>query len=311
MKKRTQLAILATVVGGIGFTATTAQAKTKAPAALNYVKSVKPVTAKATKGYMYPGWQLTKPNHHLTNYRHTKFIVDQKIGVTKANGKRAIYYWLTNKKGVHGYVWHGYVKTNGAIKVVKSKRNNDTTTNTPTTGSQPTKQSNNSSSTIDATNTPSQSNFSITEYQQAFLKDLNNERTKRGLSPVTEDPTYDQIAMTRSEQADKNFTHYDGNGQLIAQQMFEQLNIGNELTGENLGQAIWAYVDKDGIINDGLSTTSGVAKDDIYEYIYDDADSNWGHKQNLLNPNANTVGIGATSNLATHIITNAIDLGQK
>lgn len=286
MKKLTQLAMLATVVGGIGFTTTTAQAKTKAPAILNYVKSVKPVTAKATKGYMYPGWQLTKPNHHLTNYKHTKFTVDQKISVTKANGKRAIYYWLTNKKGVHGYVWHGYVKVNGKIKIIKSK-NNNTTPKTPQTGSQPAKQPDNSSST-----TNNKSSLNTNEYINEFLTKLNTERAKRNLPSLTLDSSYQKISQERSSQLTSNYSHYDSNNNSIVAKLLKENNINPALWSECINQTLWLTDPNDG--SDGGTSTKTVADASLHTYLYDDAAENWGHRDALLNPKFTKIGIGAT-----------------
>ncbi|RMC45220.1 hypothetical protein [Lactobacillus sp. ESL0230] len=53
-------------------------------------------------------------------------------------------------------------------------------------------------------------------------------------------------------------------------------------------------------------TSAQVAANMLYEYIYDDAGSDWHHKKILLNPNDKAIGIGAVTVTAEGQVYSAI-----
>lgn len=301
MKISIKFAVLATAVGILSLsTTTTTQAKagksTKVTHTLIYSPSDK---VKATHGYMYANTKLAKRTHHLTNYQHTIFYTNKMVWLRKPNHKTYIFQYLKSKNGhVRGYVWNKYVKPYK-------------TTNTVNSGSDKNTTDDNGSNVAVANSaglTP-QTDFSLSDYRAAFLQDLNNERAKRGLAPVTEDPQYDQIAQQRSAQLVTSFSHYDSEGNTIAKQLSTQAGI-TTWKSENIANESWGHMSGSELI-DGSSSSKEVASDDIHMYIYDDAAHNWGHRDALLNPTYNTIGMGATQDTNNFRVFTDNELGTK
>lgn len=123
---------------GVSATTTTAQAKTKSTKVVK--ATYKKISKKAyhvTKGTFYSTSKLTKANHYAKNYKHTTFYTYNQATVTRANGKKAVYYYVkaSNNK-VKGWIWHSYLKKGvapAAKKTTTTTTSNKTTTTTPST----------------------------------------------------------------------------------------------------------------------------------------------------------------------------------
>ena len=139
--------------------------------------------------------------------------------------------------------------------------------------------------------------FSLSEFRQEFLKKLNEERAQRGLNAVSEDANLDEIVQERTKLLPDNFAHVDAAGNFILNDFFNKAGVKRHSTAECLAMFPWG-VDVNHSDNSLLDATKNassalVADNMIYEYIYNDAESNWGHRDILLDPSAKTIGLGA------------------
>ena len=139
--------------------------------------------------------------------------------------------------------------------------------------------------------------FSLSEFRQEFLKKLNEERAQRGLNAVSEDANLDEIVQKRTKLLPDNFAHVDAAGNFILNDFFNKAGVKRHSTAECLAMFPWG-VDVNHSDNSLLDATKNassalVADNMIYEYIYNDAESNWGHRDILLDPSAKTIGLGA------------------
>lgn len=155
----------------------------------------------------------------------------------------------------------------------------------------------NTGTTQPAQNNSSIADFSISEFRQEFLKELNNERTKRGLNTVTEDSRLDEVVQERTKLLTNNFAHVDANGKFILNDFFDKAGISRNSTSECLAMFPWGWTmdhSSNQLVEAPHGGTSALVADNmVYEYIYDDAASNWGHRDILLNPKDKTIGLGA------------------
>ena len=139
--------------------------------------------------------------------------------------------------------------------------------------------------------------FSLSEFRQEFLKKLNEERAQRGLNAVSEDDNLDEVVQNRTKLLPDNFAHVDAAGNFILNDFFNKAGVKRHSTAECLAMFPWG-VDVNHSDNSLLDATKNassalVADNMIYEYIYNDAESNWGHRDILLDPSAKTIGLGA------------------
>lgn len=139
--------------------------------------------------------------------------------------------------------------------------------------------------------------FSLNEFRQEFLKKLNEERAQRRLNAVSEDANLDEIVQERTKLLPDNFAHVDAAGNFILNDFFNKAGVKRHSTAECLAMFPWG-VDVNHSDNSLLDATKNassalVADNMIYEYIYNDAESNWGHRDILLDPSAKTIGLGA------------------
>jgi len=256
------LAILSVICSGASITANAQAAKHHSTAATVYSRTTHKATkVKVTKGTLYTSTKLTKKSANLAKakYRKLTYRTRTTYVLKKANGKRAIYQAIVSTNGkVKGLVWHGYVHKI-AKKTSKKAQNNVTD--------------------------PRPSVLSVASYRAEFLKDLNAERTKRDLAPLAEDPQYDTIAQQRAGQLLTNFAHGNDTSDFIAADLFEQQGVSG-LYGE--------CISMDYLEDDQANPSANVADKNIYSYIYDDADSNWGHRDILLDAHTTVLGIGAS-----------------
>ncbi|WP_278960527.1 SLAP domain-containing protein [Lactobacillus apis] len=192
------------------------------------------------------------------------------VGKVKINKKK--YY----RVGYNKYVLAKYVT------IIKPTPQQDTTNPSTSTPITPTTPKTPSKSEDDAV-----SNFSISDFRKAFLDGLNAERADRGLSPVTEDSHYDEVVQERTKLLPNNFSHFDSNNKFILEKCFEDANIKSASVAECIAMFPWgASVDHstNELVQEKNASSALVAQGMLYEYIYNDAASNWGHRDILLNP---------------------------
>ncbi|WP_288528786.1 CAP domain-containing protein [uncultured Secundilactobacillus sp.] len=284
--KLTQLFAVTTATLGLGLATisvtqtATASAKVHASKLVSY----RPYTSHyvtGSRGFMYTSPTLTKRAHHLTNYKHTTFIANRQAVIKRPNGKHAIYTYIrTSNFKVGGWVWHGFLKNK---HVVTTKP--ETGTTTPSKGG---------STSNGSQTTPKTQKFSLAEYRASFLKYLNEERTKRGLIPVSEDAQLDTLAQRRAGDLPTSFSHYDGGHNIIASKYADEMGI--TWLSEDIAryESASQTTDSDGKVTQDTEKFTGdeVAKSDVQNYIYYDASSNWGHRDSLLNPRHTKIGTG-------------------
>ncbi|MCW3777323.1 CAP domain-containing protein [Levilactobacillus namurensis] len=287
------LAALVLCVSLLGVT-TTAQAKRHTHAATVYSAwTWRPKTkVKVKKGTLYTSIRLTKKKANLAKakYRKLTYITGKQYAVKKANGKHARYNYIRSTNGkVKGYVWSGYVHQ--LKRKATTKKRSTKVTKTRKAGNSTPKSSE-----------PATPVLSTAAYRSAFLQALNNERAKRNIPAVTESATYDTIAQHRSTQLLTNFAHGDDQSDFIADDLFTAAGVAG-LRGECISMD---YMD-----DADANPSASVAKRDIHEYIYNDADSNWGHRDILLDAANTTIGIGATQKPSSEYVYGAIDMGSN
>lgn len=107
------------------------------------------------------------------------------------------------------------------------------------------------------------------EIAKSFLTQLNAARQENGKRPLELDPTINNFAETRANEQLILYGHTRPNGQ--------DFNYGECIARENLG----------------LNTSaSEAAKEALNDFLYNDAGSNWGHRDNLLSSEYTNVGVG-------------------
>ncbi|MFC6255205.1 CAP domain-containing protein [Secundilactobacillus hailunensis] len=173
--------------------------------------------------------------------------------VTK-NGKTALYYqFKVGKKG--GWIWHGYLKK-GSQSIKK-----------PVT--QP------------VTKQGQSVKFNEGKVDARFLELINQQRVKAGSKPVKVDQNlFNKVTTIRAHQIVSRFSHYDSHRKFIAEGLAKKKGLSPHIS-ENI--AYYPY--------DGEGTK--VADDTFNGYFYHDADSNWGHRDNILDPSMNRVAIAS------------------
>ena len=72
----------------------------------------------AVSGYLYTSTSLTKKAHNADNYPFTLFYTYKSDTVRKANGNKAVYYYVKNANGkVKGWIWRGHL-----VRVVDTQK---------------------------------------------------------------------------------------------------------------------------------------------------------------------------------------------
>jgi len=177
--------------------------------------------------------------------------------VTK-NDKTALYYQFKVGKKT-GWVWHGYLKNSS--KSIKK----------PVT----------QSVTEPVTKQGQSVKFDEGKVDARFLELINQQRVKAGSKPVKVDQNlFNKVTTTRAHQIISRFRHYDSHGKFIAEGLAKQKGLSSHIS-ENI--AYYPY--------DGEGTK--VADDTFNGYFYHDADSNWGHRDNILDASMNRVAIAS------------------
>ncbi|NLR32830.1 CAP domain-containing protein [Levilactobacillus tujiorum] len=294
----TGLMALGLLSGGLLATTTTANASsysTKRSHSVKLVwrKSMKKHAMHGTKGYLYSK-HLGRRYKSLKSYPKTTWYTSkhEKL-LVKKDGHSKIYYYVTSGNKKHsGWIWRGYLKSgknpkatagkssnyyaNLANKLNKKYANvNDDKSDAKTTND--TKPS----ATKPTTDKQAEA-FDASAVQADILILLNQERTKRGLAPVTLATSVESASQTRANQLVSDFNHIDPKtNDTYIHGLLHQMNVYVPVS------------EVAGITNPG-DTNMDTAQEIIHEYFYDDADSGWGHRGLLSWDKAKKVGIGVT-----------------
>ncbi|WP_143461394.1 CAP domain-containing protein [Levilactobacillus enshiensis] len=279
------LLVLVLAIGGIA-SVTPAAAKQSSKGIVLKMTKVTTKPYHATKGKIYRNTSLTKVAHNAKNYPRTTLYVTKHATIRKANHQRAVYYYIGKGKA-KGWIWHGYLKAGKVAKKSTTKSTQKSvqavaTTTTATTTTQPT----------------TKTAFDAAKMSQNFLAIVNQERAKVGVAPLTLNSKLTNLANQRAkDNADINtLSHTDAQGNAMFEKEADQFGVGNWLTwSECLYMSGY----------DSLSFNFG--KDAADGYLYDDADSNWGHRLNLISSETTQIGIGWYVKSGTHTVYNAID----
>lgn len=260
LMKLTGVAVLTTVLGLATVAPVPTQAKTKTRT-LKVTKVAKK-GYRATKGKIYTSTKLTKVRAKAATTKRATLYVTKHAKIKKGNQFAAMYYYISNKK-FKGWIWHGYLKrvTVKPAKVATKVTPQSTTTTKPTTTKATT------------TNWQAQAN-------QDFLAAVNKYRAEKHTAPLVIDSQFMQLAASRANDTKQlnALDHYDQAGNFIAFDRAPQFGITS-------GVSECLYMES------GYDPLS-VGKRAAYEYLYDDADSDWGHRDNLLHPESTKIGIG-------------------
>ncbi|WP_204122157.1 MULTISPECIES: CAP domain-containing protein [Levilactobacillus] len=285
--KKFYLALTVLAVATVGLSATTTPAAAKSGAKVLSTKKVKKTAYHATKGTIYKTNKLTKVAHHAKNYKYTTLYVTKQSTVRKANHKKAVYSYITTKKA-RGWILRSYLKKGVAPK--KSTKTIQTTTTTTTTAKK-----NDDSTTTQTT----AATFNAQAANADFLAMVNKERAKTGAAPLTIATKLTNLANQRAADCAKlgDITHYDSAGNTVYLEEGPKfgINFDEGLSSECL------YMADEGFVGDYQKAGTNAAD----QYLYHDAESNWGHRDNLINPEAKTIGIGWK--ISNGMIYNAVD----
>ncbi|WP_048734819.1 CAP domain-containing protein [Levilactobacillus koreensis] len=263
------LLVFALAVGGLTLGVTPAAAHQTKKAIVLKTTKVSTKAYHATKGKIYRNTTLTKVAHNAKNYPRTTLYVTKHATIRKANHKRAIYYYIGKGKA-KGWIWHGYLKAGKATK------------KTTTAVTQPT----------------AKTTFDATKMSQNFLAIVNQERTKLGVAPLTMNDKLTNLANQRAkDNADINtLSHVDAQGNAMFEKEADQFGVGS-----------WTTWSECLYMSEGNALSFNFGKDAADGYLYHDADSNWGHRMNLISPETTQIGIGWYVQAQTNAVYNAID----
>ncbi|WP_395320775.1 CAP domain-containing protein [Levilactobacillus parabrevis] len=312
MTKITKLiAIVAATAGVAGVMATTgnpvnASASTK----FRYYKNIKNRTYKVTnkRAVIYSNGKIKhKTGAKLGEYG--KYVTGYYASHVTVNGHKRVYYKFKTGSNHTGWVWSGYLKkvSNQSNKIIMTYK--------------PYKGSNwGSQSDFDRLSKGQRFKMNISEYRQGFLNTVNAERAKRGISALKEDSGLNGVAQQRAIELRTNGSHYTDDGKLAFVVDSKAAGI-NYAHAENIGPMVINMIshgdDADDSIdgstklNTVVDSAYNAAKAEALSYIYDDADSNWGHRDNLFNASYNVIGIGGDFVSNDQIVNNATILGTK
>lgn len=317
MSKLTKLiAILAASTGIAGVMVTTSQpVNASAATKFRYYQNIKNRTYKVTnkKAVIYTNGKIKhKTGAKLGQYG--KYVTGYYASHVTVNGHKKVYYKFKTGSGHTGWVWHGWLK----------KTPNKTVAVKPSKTSAP-------KNPINASGDWGQSDFerlskgkrfkmNIGQYRQGFLDTVNAERAKRGIAALKEDPALNSIAAHRDIEVLTTNSHYTADGQLAAKVEAQKVGINyvkSEVIGMdsvNLishGNSADEDIDNSTDLNTVVDSAYNAGKATVLAYIYDDADSNWGHRDILLNSSYNVIGIGAHALSDNTVVNDAAVIGTK
>jgi len=116
--------------------------------------------------------------------------------------------------------------------------------------------------------------------QQQFVL-VNLERTDRGLRPLTMSPVLMTMARSYSKQLSRQ--HFFSHTSPISGTFEQRLNRNRAIAGHY------------SLAEENLAGNPVAGVGPIYEYMYNDASENCGHRANILQPGVTLVGIGVVS----------------
>lgn len=126
---------------------------------------------------------------------------------------------------------------------------------------------------------------SLDQLQKITLDDLNKYRQENNIPPLSlmnESPSQTYAELLLSE----NCLHHMNDNGLTPQGRFHQAGIDSFAIGENIAGGQKAVLDDLG----------GFIKARNYDMMFNDADSDWGHKKNILDPQYTSISIGIAYN---------------
>ncbi len=86
-----------------------ALAKSKSATIIS-TKTLSKAPYRAVSGYLYSTAHLTTKKHNADHYPLTTFYATHAATVKKANGNKAVYYYVKNGNGkVRGWIWQGHL----------------------------------------------------------------------------------------------------------------------------------------------------------------------------------------------------------
>lgn len=315
MSKLTKLiAIIAATAGVAGVMVTTSNPVTaSASTKFRYYKNIKDHTYKVTnkKAVIYSNGKIKhKTGAKLGEYG--KYVTGYYSSHVTVNGHKRVYYKFKTGSNHTGWVWNGYLKK-VSNKFVK-------TTSTSTYKPYGNDNSNWGESDFDRLSKGKKFKMNINEYRKGFLDTVNAERAKRGISALKEDSGLDTVAMKRDLESNINGSHYTADGRLAAKVEAEAVGINYVKTeaigmdGVNMishGLNEDDSIDNSTKLNTVIDSAYNAGKARVLAYIYDDADSDYGHRTSMLNPAYNVIGIGAHSISDNTVASNAAVFGTK
>ena len=129
----------------------------------------------------------------------------------------------------------------------------------------------------------------LADVQRAAWRDVNHERAKRHLLPLRADRRLGRIAELRAIQANRDFNHYNRNGQVMACLDAVKLHIipSYQIARSRLSECLSEQA------GDVDNTAGQVSQTAVHGMIYNDARSHWGHRKILLDRNNHAIGIAA------------------
>lgn len=133
-------------------------------------------------------------------------------------------------------------------------------------------------------------------FKSIFVELLNQERQNRGLLPVSVDSDLTKIANKRALDSQKinKLVHLDSAGNSLAAIYAKEAGLDVPPFSECLG-----FVEN--------APTRIVVRESLRDYIYQDAASDWGHRDTLLNPSYTHIGVGVTT-AKNKMTVNAIEM---
>ena len=219
---------------------------------------------------VYPSPAYKLPNKHIT-----KTFVDGTVNVyaEKKDSRGKTWYKVGTNKWINSELTHKITE--------KSHQETETTTNQNVNTTQSTQT--NSSSSIqhnETTNTKFNNEYTnikdsdfATKLEQEFIAQLNELRQSKGLNPLALDTSLQEYARTRATEAITSFSHTRPDG---SHTQYAEVLAGGAV--------------------DNTDTPSVQAKIRLDNFIYHDADSNWGHRDILLSSQYTKIGVGIAWN---------------
>jgi len=316
MSKLTKLiAIVAATAGVAGVMVTTSNpVNASASTKFRYYKNIKDRTYKVTnkKAVIYSNGKIKhKTGAKLGEYG--KYVTGYYSSHVTVNGHKRVYYKFKTGSNHTGWVWNGY------LKKVSNKSVKTTSSYNPYGGSNW-----NDDSDFARLSKGKKFTMNLSDYRKGFLDTVNAERAKRGISALKADSGLNNVAQKRSADQLTNPGHYTSDGKVAFVVDAKAAGI-NYAHAENVGNMVTNVIshgstadldyDKNAKINVVVNSSYNAGKAEALTYIYDDADSDWGHRDILLNSSYNVIGVGGThvaeSSTASDAVWDAIILGTK